>query len=759
MHILVTNDDGPPSNQSSPYIHSFVKTLQAAGHVVSVIVPHQQRSWIGKAHFAAQIVKPTYFHPGTLHGDDGTTHAKPLEDDDTGEWVLVNSTPATATQLGLFHFFQDRGPVDLVLSGPNYGRNISTVFSLSSGTIGGAMEAAVCKKRAIALSYAFFSRNHDPEIIAAASRKSVKLVEHLMSHWDDGVDLYSINVPLVEGIEEKKVMYTHLLQNSWETGSSFSEIEAKDEDEDPAEKEMVVREQEGQSKEDEGVEKKKGHQHRHFTWNPNFSDVHRSVEASEPGNDGWAVNNGLVSVTPLKASFAHVPGLKGELKLFSGNLANQPRFYACIDYEDPYTHPIIMKALSSVASPQDYTLISSMNDLPSTSSPFLQISSYESIPFQHLLNHPTTSLANSYVIRKGLIRKHYLAHTIHSYLVKNPDSELKRHVPVTVDFEVDYAEFLDEALVEAYELHEAFARNQEKEAQDREWWILKPGMSDRGQGIRLFSTEEQLHDIFDQWEADQPDSDDEDERSNPSSSDPPDSDPAEFTTAPSASHPQEQTSTAGIITSQLRHFIAQPYIPPLLLPQYGNRKFHIRTYVLCLGALRVYIYKEMLALFAQVPYRPPGTQPSNGAETDMRPHLTNTCLQSSPFPSTVHPLSTLPLSPQVIIRQITTATRILFLAATQQATTFQPLPNAFEVFGLDFLVDAEGGVWVLEVNAFPGFGMSGEGGRGVVEGLWRGVLRVVLWGDGEGLGGFFGGGGEEGEKGDMIKILDIDMGR
>ncbi|KAL8798500.1 MAG: hypothetical protein Q9200_007762 [Gallowayella weberi] len=296
MHILVTNDDGPPSNQSSPYIHSFVKTLQAAGHVVSVIVPHQQRSWIGKAHFAAQVVKPTYFRPGTLHEDNGTTHPKPLQpdEDDTEEWVLVNSTPATATQLGLFHFFQDRGPVDLVVSGPNYGRNITTVFSLSSGTIGGAMEAAVCKKRAVALSYALFSRNHDPEIIAAASRKSVKLIEHLMSHWDDGVDLYSINVPLVEGIEEKKVLYTHLLQNTWETGSSFSEIEAKDEDEDPAEKEMVVREQEGQSKGVKGVEKKTGHKHRHFTWAPKFSDVYRSVEESEPGNDGWAINEGLV---------------------------------------------------------------------------------------------------------------------------------------------------------------------------------------------------------------------------------------------------------------------------------------------------------------------------------------------------------------------------------------------------------------------------------------------------------------------------------
>lgn len=37
-------------------------------------------------------------------------------------WVLVNSTPATCAQIGIEHFFEGRGPVELVVSGPNYGR-------------------------------------------------------------------------------------------------------------------------------------------------------------------------------------------------------------------------------------------------------------------------------------------------------------------------------------------------------------------------------------------------------------------------------------------------------------------------------------------------------------------------------------------------------------------------------------------------------------------------------------------------------------
>ncbi|KAL8716262.1 MAG: hypothetical protein Q9220_000167 [cf. Caloplaca sp. 1 TL-2023] len=786
MHILVTNDDGPPSNQSSPYIHSFVETLQSAGHTVSVILPHQQRSWIGKAHFASQIVKPTYFRPGTLHTDDGTTHAKPLHQDsrnESEEWVLVNSTPATAAQLGLFHFFQDRGPVDLVISGPNYGRNTTSLFSLSSGTIGGALEAAVCRKRAIALSYAFFSRDHDPQIIAGASRMSVKVIEHLTQHWDKDVDLYSVNVPVVEGVEGTRVMYTFALQNYWKSGSSFTEIEAVDEeDEDPDEKEAEVREQEGKPDGGDGVEKRVRHKHTHFKWTPNFTDVYQSVETSEPGNDGWAVKEGLVSVTPLKANFMHVPGLQGELKLSFERPVLRPSLNVLVNYEDPYTHPIIVNALSSVISPEEHSFVSSFDALPSPESLFFQITPYEEIPFEYLLDHPTTFLANSYAIRKALIRKHYLAHTVHSYLTKHPDSYLRDHVPLTIDFEVDYAEFLDEALAEAYELHETFARNQDKDLRGHDWWILKPGMSDRGQGIRLFSTQSQLQSIFEKWEQDESDSEDEgseDAQLNQHESDDPgmgsDLNPE------SSNRPSSKTKQPGdgIIISQLRHFIVQPYIPPLLLPEYRNRKFHVRTYVLCVGAIRVYVYRQMLALFAEVSYQAPSA--GNGA-IDMRPHLTNTCLQTTPTSSvdptisSVVPFWSLSSSGlalaalQQIFDQILSTSSELFRAVAAQSTSFQPLPNAFEVFGVDWLVDSDYKTHLLEVNAFPDFAQSGSEGKEVIQGLWKCVLEVVLQGDGHGGEGFFSkkdlGGisdsrlAEEGlGTWGMTKVLDLDMGR
>lgn len=305
MHILVVNDDGPPSPHASPYVHSLVRELQSRGHLVSVCLPHTQRSWIGKAHMIGQTVKPTYYRPPPASepaaglaaaGDNhGTTHARPSADPAVEEWILVDGTPASCVQIGLYHFFDKRGPVDVVVSGPNYGRNTTAVFALSSGTLGGALEAAVCRRRAVALSYAFFSRNHDGGIIAAASRRGADVVERLVGGWpgDGSVDLYSVNVPLVEGVEGKKVLFTGMLQNYWEAGSCFTEVDGSVDGRE--EEEERIREGEGSPERERegGQEGGGGHRHKHFKWSPRFTDVYKSVEDAAPGNDGWAVKEGF----------------------------------------------------------------------------------------------------------------------------------------------------------------------------------------------------------------------------------------------------------------------------------------------------------------------------------------------------------------------------------------------------------------------------------------------------------------------------------
>ena len=66
--------------------------------------------------------------------------------------------------------------------------------------------------------------------------------------------------------------------------------------------------------------------------------------------------------------------------------------------------------------------------------------------------------------------------TVNTWIAKQPSSILDRHVKPSCDFELDYAEFLDDALVEAWELKMSSRKNEEKEPADREWWILKPSL-------------------------------------------------------------------------------------------------------------------------------------------------------------------------------------------------------------------------------------------------------------------------------------------
>lgn len=426
----------------------------------------------------------------------------------------------------------------------------------------------------------------------------------------------------------------------------------------------------------------------------------------------------------------------------------EPQFRALIAYEDEYVQPLILNAFESLL-PKDLVKITSALEsqnsevsaekwLASANSRALQITPYETIDFEYAASHDESYLINSYMIRKALIRKHYISTTMDHWVAKNPTSVLKKHMKRSDAFEVDYAEFLDDALIEAFDLRESLDRNQAVEnEQDQEWWILKPGMSDRGQGIRLFSTMDQLQEIFDTWEAERPDSDDEDEIE----------DADRDTTGDEAGD--------YITASHLRHFVAQPYIHPPLLMGEGGHKFHIRTYVLCVGSLQVYVYKHMLALFAAKPYSPPWESPD-----DLETFLTNTCIQESPNDNTVQRFWNLPLPKEkldAIFAQICGVTGEIFEAAARAMPIhFQTMPNAFEVFGLDYLVDADGTAWLLEINAFPDFKQTGGDLQEIVQGFWKGVVR-------EAVVPFFGINeaallSTDGSD-DMVPVRSVDLGR
>lgn len=322
----VVNDDGPTST-SSPYIYPFVTALQAAGHQTSVVLPDIPRSWIGKAHIVGSTLECSYYTPAL--GDN--------------EWVLVTGTPASCTQLGLYHLFQDRPSPDLVISGPNFGRNATTIYNLSSGTVGGALEAALCQKKAIALSFAS-KEKQSPAVIAAAARHSVKLIENLYDNWGSEVELYNINVPMIPDVEDHDILYTQALRSSWSSGCLYQEWNINGQSNGFSRDDAVMNGSSTRSSRDSSAINGQGNEFsrddqasngytngvsqdhrvtdghineafrdaqgpvlgedrlgsnptrarsRFFKWAPQLSDIARFVEKSPPGTDAWAIKNGF----------------------------------------------------------------------------------------------------------------------------------------------------------------------------------------------------------------------------------------------------------------------------------------------------------------------------------------------------------------------------------------------------------------------------------------------------------------------------------
>lgn len=390
-----------------------------------------------------------------------------------------------------------------------------------------------------------------------------------------------------------------------------------------------------------------------------------------------------------------------------------------------YLYPVVEKALKTNIPDVEIT-----QQPPSSTGQLFHYGEYEDLDFDRLMSDPSY-LACSFVYRKGLIRKHFLANTIAVYTAKNPSSILKTATPESFNIEVDYAEFLDEALDEAYELRCELEQNEEVEEKDRKTFILKPSMSDRGQGIRLFQTIDNLQTIFDSFEEDE--SDDEE---------------------PELASALEKPDNNGIITSQLRHFIVQEYISNvLLLPQHNDRKFHIRTYVVVSGAIKVYVFREMLALFALSSYKKPVSS-EDDQEIPLHGHLTNTCLQGEEKDAdsvnlfwNLKGVST--DSKTKIYNELCKVTCELFKAAVGGGSIFfQPLPNAFEIYGLDFLVTDDEHVKILEVNAYPDFKQTGDDLKSVIDDLFSSVAQTVVK-------PFFGSPTEPNEN--MTLVLDNDI--
>ncbi|PWN49581.1 TTL-domain-containing protein [Violaceomyces palustris] len=514
----------------------------------------------------------------------------------------------------------------------------------------------------------------------------------------------------------------------------------------------------------------------------------------------------------------------------------------------PYTQEAALKACQRVLYPRGWQV----NHPPATitehgdatcqppSGQSLYLADYDLLPFEDLLpisHQGSPSQCSSYVIRKALIRKHYLANAIKTFNVKNRSSSFSAQplIPPTWNIDIQFADELEEFLMDdGYDLAEILQRNQEildQEAEEEEegeeekaisggnlrkshhdrriqWFILKPGMADRGNGIRIFSTTQQLVDIFEEFEEDEEQEEDEDEGEEEEDGE----DDLQDRTRKGQNIGNGLGKDTSVMTSQLRHFVIQEYIsnpltirPPRIkeeeekrcttdtergqdseargggrMRKCKGRKFHLRAYVLCVGSLKVYLHKDMLALFSPRSYRSPGQSDFK----DLSRHLTNTCLQSSTedqngkaeergeqvmddceeddFRSSpeenVHLWRDLVGSDfdledaegqevltEDMIRDVEEKVARLvgdsFKAAAKAGSVhWQMWPNAFEIFGVDVLVnwkdvDGEGkggkgakelGVWLLEVNAQPDFAQTGQRLKETIDRLFERTCQLAV---------------------------------
>ncbi|KLO20266.1 sure-like protein [Schizopora paradoxa] len=345
LRVLLTNDDGPPG-LDSPYIYGFAQRLvKNFDWDVKVVIPNAQKSWIGKAFHIKEVVRGSFYYPTGQHGvGESTSSSRPLkhEEGEFTEWILLDGTPATCTNIGLHNLFKDE--IDLVISGPNLGRNSSTAFALSSGTIGAALSGALSGIRAIAVSYGTVKRPVPSELHEHAHDLSCRIIARLLASWpqpsehgyDSTPELYNINIPMVDELLPERggmrVVWTNMWRSRYgklfkaiqepsvaKSGASASDVQAGGPD--AAEStEKTAQSTMQREPSNAGSSANSTSNSLTFKFAPDAEFQHLispPLEHLPVGSDGWAIAQNWASVTPLCASFAEPGGVDfaGEFEL------------------------------------------------------------------------------------------------------------------------------------------------------------------------------------------------------------------------------------------------------------------------------------------------------------------------------------------------------------------------------------------------------------------------------------------------------------
>ncbi|CAK9023507.1 unnamed protein product [Durusdinium trenchii] len=182
------------------------------------------------------------------------------------------------------------------------------------------------------------------------------------------------------------------------------------------------------------------------------------------------------------------------------------------------------------------------------------------------------------------------------------------------------------------------------------------------------------------------------------------------------------------VLQNVTEWVIQPYLKSQLL---DGRKFHVRCHFVVVGcprcgASRAWLHDEAVILLASQPFTEDLTQ--------IAAHLTNMCQQEK------HPdynegrqillLSTLKdskIRPEELWPQFTRHLSAALGAAEAGRAGWSPLPQCFELFGADFLLEEgqQPKAWLLEVNAGPDLAVFGHK-RYAAKRLVRDVLETAV---------------------------------
>jgi 5'-nucleotidase len=244
--ILVTNDDGI----DSPGLAAAVSALDPLGDLLIVAPLHQQTS-AGRSR-PAQIVRGGLVNRRTVRYGDQS-------------WAgfAVDTTPAIAVDHGVLELA--KRPISLVVSGINYGENVSTCVTVS-GTVGAALQAAEYRIPAIAVSLEvggqeFYSHSTAVDFTAAIYFTRLFAARFIEIPIPEDVDVLKIEVPA--NADEQTPWVVTCLDRMMYYQAHFSE--RQDVFNEPTEISMITR---------------KG-------------------EYSREGSDAHALAQGWVSITPL----------------------------------------------------------------------------------------------------------------------------------------------------------------------------------------------------------------------------------------------------------------------------------------------------------------------------------------------------------------------------------------------------------------------------------------------------------------------------